>query len=207
MAFHEALLPMRLALGATGGPQWRTDIANLASGREIRNSLWSHSRRRWDIGSAITDVTSLRSLIEFFDARSGRLHGFRFHDPLDHSSAPNGESSTFNDQEIGRGDGRQSTFQLCKTHDGESRAIHKPVPGTVTIGIDGVQVDAGWSLEAATGVVTFVSPPPDSSLITSGFQFDYPVRFDTDDLRIVIEALGAGRVIDLSLVELRMEPA
>ncbi|MEL7109546.1 MAG: DUF2460 domain-containing protein [Pseudomonadota bacterium] len=202
MGFHEVRLPMRLALGASGGPEWRTDLTTLASGHEVRNELWSRGRRRWEIGSALTDLASLQDLVSFFDARGGRLNGFRFSDPLDHSSAPPGEAIGFEDQTIGIGDGETVQFQLTKTTDGVSRRITKPVAETVVVGLDGVQQDTGWSLDGSTGLVTFETAPVTSSTVTAGFAFDVPVRFDTDRIQAMIEAFGAGRVATLGLVEL-----
>jgi len=82
--FHDVSFPMRLALGAVGGPERRTEVLALASGREVRNAVWARSKRRWDVGGAVTDLAGLQALLAFFEARMGRLYGFRFRDPLDH---------------------------------------------------------------------------------------------------------------------------
>lgn len=206
MSFHEVCLPMRLALGATGGPRWRTDVATLASGHEIRNALWSRSRRQWQIGSPLTDLAQLQILIGFFEARSGRLHGFRFRDPMDHASAPAGATIGFEDQIIGQGDGAQTIFQLIKTQNGAVRQIHKPVSGTVMIGINGAQAVSGWTLDATTGQISFAAPPAAASRITAGYEFDCPVRFDADEMSAVVEAFGAGRVAAIGLLELLVVP-
>ncbi len=42
--FHETSFPLSVALGASGGPERRTDIVTLTSGREQRNSRWADSR-------------------------------------------------------------------------------------------------------------------------------------------------------------------
>ena len=44
--FDEVLLPLGVALGATGGPELATDIVKLASGVESRNARWGRSCRR-----------------------------------------------------------------------------------------------------------------------------------------------------------------
>ena len=115
MAFHDVSFPMTLALGAKGGPDWRTDVLQLASGAEVRNSAWSRARRRWEVGSAVTDLADLQTLVAFFEARSGPLHGFRFRDPLDHQSCAIGETVQCDDQSLGMGDGTATEFQLIKT--------------------------------------------------------------------------------------------
>jgi uncharacterized protein (TIGR02217 family) len=86
-AFHEVLFPLDIALKSAGGPQRRTDVVTLGSGREERNARWAHSRRRYDAGYGVKTFDALASVVEFFEERRGRLHGFRWRDRLDHSSA------------------------------------------------------------------------------------------------------------------------
>lgn len=205
MAFHDVIFPMTLALGARGGPQWRTDVLPLASGAEVRNAPWSRGRRRWDVGSAVTDLTGLQTLVAFFEARSGPLHGFRFRDPLDHKSCGADEVPSFDDQPLGVGDGVTVEFQLAKTYDNVVREIYKPVADSVRVGIDGVLLDHGWSVDHAAGIVVFDSPPAASAVLTAGFYFDIPTRFESDQINAVIEAYGAGRIASLGLVELWMD--
>lgn len=205
--FHEIRFPMRLALGAVGGPQWQTEVTALASGREVRATKWARSRRRWTVGGALTDLASLQALVSFFEARSGQLYGFRFRDPLDWSSAPAGQDVHFEDQIIGYGDGGRQAFQLVKTITGVERVIVKPVPGSVQVGLDGTALRDGWAVDETTGLVTFDAPPAAGSLLTAGFEFDCPVRFDSDQIEAVIEAYGAGRVAAIGLIELHPSDA
>jgi len=81
-AFHEVSLPLALAIGASGGPERMTDVVRLASGAESRNARWAGSRRRWEVGGAAVRADVAHDLIAFFEARRGRVHGFRFRDPL-----------------------------------------------------------------------------------------------------------------------------
>jgi len=202
IGFHEVRFPMRLALGAIGGPERQTEIIALASGREVRSAKWARSRRRWTVGGALSDLASLQALVSFFEARAGRLYGFRFRDPLDYSSASAGEDVHFEDQIIGYGDGAAQSFQLVKTTMGVGREISKPDSGSVHIGLDGLLLADGWGVDDTTGIVTFETPPAAGSLLTAGFEFDCPVRFDSDHIQAVIEAFGAGRVTNIGLVEL-----
>lgn len=200
--FHEVQFPMRLSLGAIGGPERMTDVLSLASGKEIRNARWSRSRRRWDVGGAITDLGSLQDLLSFFEARMGRLYGFRFRDPLDHSSAPAGSEPRFDDQNLGIGDGETRVFQLAKTSNNVARDIQKPVLGSLRIGLGGAPVIEGWSVDYATGEIAFEQAPMAGATLTAGFEFDCPVRFESDQIQAVIEAFGAGRVASVGLTEL-----
>ena len=200
--FHEVQFPMRLAIGAIGGPERRTEIVTLASGKEVRNAKWSRSRRRWEIGSAITDLADLQDFLSFFEARQGRLYGFRFRDPLDYSSARPGLPPAATDQILGQGDGARTVFQLVKDYGGQSRDIVKPVAGSVAVALNASAVSSGWTLDPELGTIDFDVPPADGVTVTAGFEFDCPVRFESDYVSAVIEAFGAGRVVSVSLVEL-----
>ncbi len=200
--FHDVRFPIRLALGATGGPERRTEILTLASGREVRNAVWANARRRWDVGSAISDLAGLYELVSFFEARKGRLHGFRFRDPMDHTSAPPGVAVSSEDQIIGTGDDVRSRFKLRKDYGGTLRAISKPVVTSLRVGIDGVEPNTGWSFDPEVGEIVFDVPPETGAIISAGFEFDCAVRFESDQMQAVVEAFGAGRVASLALVEL-----
>jgi uncharacterized protein (TIGR02217 family) len=201
-AFHDVRFPMKLALGASGGPERRTEIVPLASGGEARNARWSGSRRRWDIGGAVSKLDDLNALIEFFEARRGRLHGFRFRDFTDDRSTRPGQVITPTDQSLGLGDDAQTVFQLVKDYGRVSRDIIKPVDGTLKIAFDGAGQTSGFALDDTTGQVTFDTPPAMGVAISAGYLFDCPVRFDTDRLETVLEAFGAGRIVSVPIIEL-----
>lgn len=207
-AFHEILFPLDIALGSAGGPERRTEIVALASGREERNARWSHSRRRYDAGYGVKTFEALSQVIAFFEERRGMLHGFRWRDRLDHASAAPGVPVTALDQTIGAGDGETATFQLVKTYGGAfapyARPIVKPVSGSVRIAVDGVELDDGFTVDVTTGVVTFATPPGIGDAVTAGFLFDVPVRFDTDYLEVDLSAFAAGAIPKIPLVEIRM---
>ncbi|WP_417498059.1 TIGR02217 family protein [Maricaulis sp.] len=204
--FHDIRFPFAVAIGAVGGPQRRTEIVTLISGREERNSPWADSLRRWDAGPGVKSLDDLNTLIAFFEARRGRLHGFRFRDPIDNRSCAPSAAPSMLDQLIGTGDGVATEFQLVKHYasGGESwtRTIAKPVEDTVVVAVDGVE--AAVSVDHATGQVSFAAPPADGAAITAGFAFDCPVRFDTDRLDIALDAVGAGEAPSVPLVELKL---
>jgi uncharacterized protein (TIGR02217 family) len=116
MAFHEVRFPDNISRGARGGPERRTQIVELASGDEERNASWANSRRRYDVAYGIRRADDLAAVVAFFEARNGRLHGFRFKDWGDHKSClPSGTPSPI-DQAIGTGDGTTTAFQLVKRY-------------------------------------------------------------------------------------------
>ena len=202
-AFDDVRFPLPVGPGATGGAAWRTDVVTLASGAEVRNARWAGSRRRWDIASAVCSTSDLALLTAFFEARMGRLRGFRFRDPADRSSAMPGQAPGPQDQSIGLGDGVTNTFQLGKAYGGLVKAVTKPVDGTVSIAVDGVPQTSGWSVDCLTGKIVFDTPPALGAALTAGFEFEWPVRFDTDRLDITHELIGAGRAVSVPIIEIR----
>ena len=103
--FHEARLPARLAFGCTGGVERRTDVVTLASGHERRTSPWTQSRRRYLIATAPRPLDEIAELVAFFEARRGRMCGFRFRDPADFKSCAPSAQPAAGDQPLGTGDG------------------------------------------------------------------------------------------------------
>ena len=206
--FHETDFPLAVALGASGGPERRTEIVTLTSGREVRNGRWADSRRRYDAASGIKTLADLGAVVAFFEERRGRLYGFRFRDRSDdRSSAPGAVIAPF-DQLIGTGDGITRCFQLCKTYGAAfapyARTIEKPVAGSVVVAVAGVPVAAAdFAVDASTGLVTLATAPAAGQAITAGFLFDVPVRFDTDQLTVSLDHFGAGSISTIPLVEVR----
>ncbi len=210
MSFHEIRFPLDLALKATGGPERRTDVVVMASGREERNQRWAHSRRRYDAGYGVRSFAALAEVVAFFEERRGRLYGFRFRDRLDWKSALPDSAIGIADQTLGTGTGARTVFQLIKRYGGDhepyDRPIAKPVEGSVRVAVAGLEKTRGadFDLDVTTGLVTFrpgAIPPPGAS-VTAGFAFDVPVRFDTDVLDVNYEAFGAGAIPRIPLVEI-----
>lgn len=206
-AFHEVSLPLAFALGASGGPERRVDIVTLGSGREARNTPWAHGRRRYDIGGAVRTLDELHTLIAFYEARRGKLHGFRFRDPFDFKSCAPSAAPSPSDQAIGTGTGSLTAFQLTKSYgvgaDAYVRPISKPVAGSARVAVGAVELaPAAFSVDATTGIVTLSTPPAAGAAVTAGFLFDTPVRFDIDRLDLSLDAFGAGRALAVLLTEM-----
>ena len=204
MAFHEVRLPARLSFGSTGGVERRTEIVTLASGYERRSSPWAQGRRRYLIGAGLRSLDDMAELTAFFEARRGRLYGFRFRDFADFKSCAPGGAIAPTDQVLGMGDGERRNFLLVKRAGELERIIAKPVAGSVRIAVNGIEAADGWSVDATTGMTTFDTAPAAGMEITAGFAFDTPVRFDADRVEITLETFGAGRVAALPLIEVRV---
>jgi uncharacterized protein (TIGR02217 family) len=83
------------------------------------------------------------------------------------------------------------------------RTIVKPVTGAVHIYLDSVEQLADWSVDATTGLITFTTPPAQDVDVTVDFEFDVPVRFDTDHMAVTIETYKLHRWQQIPIVELR----
>ncbi|MEM9343452.1 MAG: DUF2460 domain-containing protein [Pseudomonadota bacterium] len=206
MGFHEVRFPTDISLGSTGGPERRTEIVTLTNGFEERNTPWAASRRRYDAGLGVRTLDDIAALVAFFEARSGALHGFRWKDWTDFKScAPSGVVA-FSDQAIGTGDGAETEFALVKAYvsgtQSYAREIAKPVAGSVRVGVDGGEVTSGFTV--ADGVVTFDVAPGVGVAVTAGFEFDVPVRFDTDRIETSAAGFQAGEIPSVPVVEVRV---
>jgi len=210
MSFHEIRFPPRLSLGSLGGPERLTEVVTLANGHEERNTPWAHSRRRYDAGIGMRSLDDVGDVIAFFEARQGRLFGFRWKDWADFKSSKPTAPISFLDQPLGMGDGETKTFQLARTYrsgpHSYQRPITKPVAGTVLAGLGDDELEAGvhFDVNHETGVVTFVSAPEDGAEVTAGFEFDVPVRFDTDMILTSVASFQAGEIPDVPVIEVRL---
>jgi uncharacterized protein (TIGR02217 family) len=168
-------------------------VVTLASGAEERNVLWANARGKWNISTGIRTREQMLDVIAFFHVVKGRAYSFRFKDWNDYDVA---------DQlmvEI-----TPTVWQLVKRYDiggfQHVRTITKPVVGTVTVKVGGSPVTPA-GIDYLTGQVTFASAP--GSNPTATFEFDVPVRFDTDHLPVQANAFDQQVVSQIDLVEVR----
>jgi len=210
MAFHDIRFPASVSFGSQGGPERLTEIVTLANGFEERNTPWEHSRRRYDAGFGLRSLEDVDALLAFFEARRARLHAFRWKDWSDYKSCGSNLVIAETDQLIGVGDGMTLTFALKKTYlSGTAsyiRPIAKPVAGTVIVAIANDPKVEGleFSVDTATGIVSFTTPPDIGALITAGCEFDVPVRFDADVIKTSVASFRAGDVPNVPIVEVRV---
>lgn len=199
MAFVEVQFPADISYGSSGGPEYATDIVASSNGYEQRNVNWQQARARYNVAHGVKTKAQLDALIAFFRARKGRAHGFRFKDWTDYQATA---------ETIGTGNGVATQFQLVKHYASgsvtELRTIKKPVSGTVQIYKNAVLQTSGVSVDSATGVVNFAVAPGVGQVITASFQFDVPVRFDTDRLSATLDAYGVHSWLDIPLIEVRV---
>jgi uncharacterized protein (TIGR02217 family) len=209
--FHDIRFPISISLGALGGPERRTDVVALGSGAEERNARWADSRRSYNAGYGLKSLDDLHAAVAFFEERRGRLHGFRWRDPLDHKSCVPSSVPSALDQALGMGDGTRGVFDLIKTYGSlyhpYQRRIIKPVVGSVRVARNGIIEPANTHvIDYGRGTITFLVGhlPAVGVPVSAGFEFDVPVRFDTDKLEVNVSGFRSGAIPSIPLVEIRV---
>jgi uncharacterized protein (TIGR02217 family) len=213
MSFLETpRFPDDIAYGSQGGPGYSTSIIVIRSGYESRNVNWTYPKHSYDVAYGVRSIDQLESLIDYFHAVGGMGYGFRYKDFADFKSCHTGSTPAATDQLLGTGNASTPTFQIKKIYEkgafSRTRLIKKPVSGTVLVSIDDVAIEDDdetypWSVDTTTGIITFSSnPPPNGDDVKAGFQFDVPVRFDTDQLMVNYEAYEQGTA-NVPLIEIR----
>ena len=191
--FEEIQFPTDISYGATGGPMFLTDVVATVSGHEQRNSRWSQSRAKYNVASGIKTEEQWQALIAFFRARRGKAVGFRFKDWSDYKA----ENQPLNN--ISGND-----YQMIKQYSSGSvaveREITKPVSAAIKLYEDSILQANGWSVDTTTGIITTNL----SGTLSVDFEFDVPVRFDTDEMAISVDSFDAGNWSSIPLIEVRI---
>jgi uncharacterized protein (TIGR02217 family) len=194
--FSDQRFPIDISFAARGGPQYLTDISTTAGGVEYRNSKWFSARNRYNIAHGLTNLEQILALQNFFRVHKGRAIGFRYKDWSDFQA--------FSEQ-IAIADGKKKDFQLTKRYQVgeliEVRQIQKPVAGSVNVYVDGELMDV--DVDYSNGIVSFENPPLSGKEIIADFEFDVPVRFDSDLLSL---SLNHGNTIlnqEITLIEIK----
>lgn len=217
MAFHEVQFPTDLSRGSRGGPAFSTEVQSLDSGAEVRIGRWDQARHSFDASYAVKTYDELATVLEFFHARKGRLHGFRFKDWMDFTTAADHQSAhDWDDHSLGTFGTATDSIQLRKGYTSgattEYRNITKPVTGTVKIGwdhdSDGTPTEqlSGWTVDDTTGVVTITDSSADGKTIYGGCEFDVPVRFGdlaNELLDFSHDTFNIGSVSSIPLLEIK----
>jgi uncharacterized protein (TIGR02217 family) len=199
--FYELLFPESISVKSTSLIEFNTNIIETKNGREQRISNRTSAKMTYNIVRGIETKADLDYIMKLFRITKGSGIGFRFKDWLDYSA---------NNQIVGIGNGIDKVFQLVKLYiiivDEQSivysRKIIKPVEGTVNISINDIAVSNGISINYRNGQITFDSAPAEDDVVTAGFEFDVPVRFDSDILELSMNDLHSGELKNIKLVEI-----
>lgn len=207
MAFDNVSFPLDIALNSVAGPEFSTEVTETAGGWEKRNQNWSGARLRFNVATGVRTVQDYEELLAFFYGRAGRARAFRFRDWSDFKSCGVLATPAATDQVLGTGDGAVQFYQLLKSYVSgpvtHRRKITRPVSGTVTVALGGINQPTGWTVDVNTGLITFAVPPAAGIAVSAGFQYDVPSRFDIDRLEPIHLFREAVQLPELPVVEVR----
>ena len=214
MTFHDVQLPQDIESGAVGGAQFNTTIFEAASGFEQRNINWSLPKSEWDVGYGLltkfnetgNNNVDVDDLVQFFYARQGRAHTFRFRDWSDYDIGDQDDpTNTF--QEIGQGDDVETDFQVFKNYVSGGITFARTIfllesTATLLVYLDGslLTLTTHYTVDLNTGLISLVTPPASTGgsgpggveLLQIVARFHCHVRFDTDHLQISMRTFAAG---------------
>lgn len=189
-----------ISYGSSGGPTFKTFVFRGDSGREGLVAGWEKVKARYDLQYAMRDMADYDAVRNMFYNCRGRARGFRFKDHSDYIAT--------DEPCLGAVDGVNTTFKLQKRYTSGAltfdRRIFKPVAGTLSVKKNGS--NAGFSaFDTTTGSFTIVGTPTGGDVITATFQFDIPVRFDTDQMSVSREGHELLTWGSIPLVEIILE--
>lgn len=187
MSFLDITFPRQTATDLEAEDIDVTEIVAVRSGRESRNRAQQVMRRRYDMAAIGRTKAEALTIYDFFQVVGGRERSFRFYD-YRHNSVTAGS--------IGIGDGSETEFQLRSSHTFGGQTVYRDetkIRGTPLIYVNAVlqTVTTHYTINAATGLVTFVSPPAEAAAVTATFEFDVCCRFEQQ--RLHWKAVSGGR--------------
>lgn len=159
-------------------PLHKTTMTETVSGREYRARRMAAPRYLYKatyefLRDGIGGADELRTLMGFFNQRSGQYDSWLFSDPSD---------KTASSQNFGIGDGTSTVFQLVRTLGGNTEPVYA-VNGAPLIYRDGALLTPGthYSINANAGV-TFVTAPTAGDVLTWIGNFYWRCRFVNDQM-------------------------
>ncbi len=200
--FIEKQFPVDISYGSSGGPEYFTEVLSTTNGGEFRSSRIYNSKMRFNISTGIKNKRQMEQIITFFRCCKGRNTAFRYKDWSDFKGQ--NESVQIVDQH---------TLQLTKTYslEGntiETRIITKPVKNTVKLYNNGKIIPiTQLQIDYATGRITLLNNEFNikNTGFTADFEFDVPVRFDTDYLPVTIENHNFYSLPEIELIEIKIQ--
>ena len=223
--FYEIELPRNISYGSTFGPGFSTSVVTMPNKAEQRNINWHYPYCSGNLSTGIRKKADFLEFYNFWMLCKGKAIGFRYYDWLDHEGLF---------MLLGIGDGSTTNFQLIKNYYNsllnvmQDRKIVKPIQDTVKLYTydcsDTSKTKAeyqrnivnefsstppteisGWAVNVNTGIVTMQNAPATGVGIVASFEFDVPVRFDTDTMATNYEAYQQLQWTDIPVVELRYD--
>ena len=214
--YDDVILPVAVRVGAESTPMTATDQVIFDSGYRAVNQRWDQHLRVLKY-STVQETADFPAFAKIHTVMNGPANSFLARDwadwnstdgDMDDGAATDPEDQPLKNSGTGlhEGDGTTTTFDLVKLY-GLASAIHERLiakPQDIAVAIDGVLVDpADYSLDMATGRVTFDSAPDAGALPTWGGSFYVPVAFTSDEFPTTVDAFIRAAA-DIELREERL---
>jgi uncharacterized protein (TIGR02217 family) len=195
--FVEVRFPEDISYGAIGGPVFSTDIVETNNAKEYRNANWQEGRLEFNVSYGVRTENQFQRLLSFFRARRGRAVGFRFKDWSDFKVVK---------QLIAIGDGKTKVYQLIKVYNSggafEIRKIFKPVENSLRL-YEGNSL-VNFTVNYSNGLIVLNKPLNVQQKLFADFEFDVPVRFDSDIFKYSNPESGVYSCSDLKVKEIKI---
>jgi len=201
-------LPEGIERGSGFGPTFKNVIQEAISGNEQRFAQWTKCRGVGDLSYGLLTSSDplgdFKAILAIWRAHFGSLLPFRFRDWSDYTAT---------DELFGNGDGTKTSFQLVKTYDPGQILLGSPgtlfyvraitlVTGSPQISVNGTLKTSGTDYSISdSGVVTFTSAPAGATNLTWTGEFDVPVRFDTDQLSVILNESDLASIQSIPIKE------
>lgn len=202
IGFHEVRFPEDVSWGSRGGPVYKTQVYTSHRGYEKRNIDWSQPMMQFNAAYGVRTDTQILNVLNFFNARQGRLFGFRF---------KNWTNYQIKSGPIATGDGVSRRLPIWKFYGfvgaRHYKRIRKIVRGSVVgvqAGIEAVVEGVDFQIDYDGGEIVFNNPVGYGvPVIVQSLEFDEPVRFEDDSVENVIEQYNNNALSNLDLVSIR----
>ena len=146
--------------------QWNTLVTKYESGKEQRRKKWSQPKRVYTVNLKGRSKTVSTQVWDFYNSRSGAFDTFYFVNPNENSVTS---------ERFGTGNGSSTVFNL----------VNSPLPSgsfTVTDGGTPQTETTHYTVNRATGAITFVSAPSNGNALLATYDFARVVRFADSNL-------------------------
>lgn len=165
----------------------RNDRVVTDSGASAINIGWTKTLREYELGTVPMLVAAWQVVEGLYEITQGGAYGFLMEDPKDHAVA-SGEGVVALSGGIYQLQKRYITTGSSRYQD---RAITRPRAAGFALTYNGVAA-TGYTLDATTGRITFVTPPADPTLLAWTGIFYVPVHFTEDTIDWDLIAPGAA---------------
>lgn len=202
IGFHDVTFPEDVSWGSAGGPIFKTHVYTAHRGYEKRNIEWVQPLMRFNVAYGVRTDEQMMRLIEFFNARQGRLHAFRYKNWANYKVV---------NRPIAASDGVSTRLPLYKFYGTQSARFYKRLRKIVRGSVTGVQLwaDPGtegvdYMIDYDTGEIHLAQALPyGKPVYAQSLEFQEAVRFTEDNIQIVIDAYNTQSLRDLELISIR----